>query len=215
MPRRSVKIRLNFRRMIRDQKKHHEEEEVDKNMGENPQYRALKITIKFVCAFGLLVLLIVQSYQRITYFLTVPTYISSSVVRQQEATFPTFTLCADSSIAYDLDALGKHGLTKSDYTCGSKGTGNEKCPVWTSNQSDVSPIEVYDDSTFAIQKMVEKITIQTMTPDQLGSYLLVLNKDNLEKNVIPNYHRSLGQCSTLSLEEGIRQRGVRYVELKM
>lgn len=180
------------------------------------EFQAWKLTIKFVCAFGLSVLLIVQSYQRIAYFLTVPTYISSSVVRQQEATFPTFTLCADSSIAYDLDNLAKHGLTKNDYTCGSKGTaGNENCPVWTSNMSNVSPIEVYDDSTYSIQKMVETITIQTMTPDQLGSYLLVLNKDNLEKNVIPNYHRSLGQCSTLSLEESIRQRGVRYVELKI
>ena len=76
-------------------------------------------------------------------------------------------------------------------------------------------MEAYEDITYSIDQMVEKITIQTMTPDTLGSYILVLNEKNLGKNVIPAYHRSLGRCHTLSLEEGIRVRGIRYVELNV
>ena len=55
-----------------------------------------------------------------------------SVVKQTEATFPTFTLCAESAIAYKKDVLSKHGLVKTDYICGSKGIGNKKCAIWKS-----------------------------------------------------------------------------------
>ena len=84
-----------------------------------------------------------------------------------------------------------------------------------SNFTNVSPFEVYQEVTHSINQMVEKITIYTMTADTLGSYKLVLNKQNLERNVVPGYHRSLGRCHTLSLQEAIQQRGIRYVELKM
>ena len=92
---------------------------------------------------------------------------------------------------------------------------NEFLSYFHRNLTNVSPIELYHELTYSITEMVEKITIYTMTADTLGSYKLVLNKQNLERNVIPGYHRSLGRCHTLSLQEAIRQRGIRYIELKM
>ena len=107
-------------------------------------YKFLRSTIKIIGGTALFFLLAFQSLQRISYYLTVPTYISSryifisipkqkfldfqgfklyfleskiqlsilfsSVVKQSEATFPTFTLCSDPTIAYKPDALSKHGL---------------------------------------------------------------------------------------------------------
>ena len=54
-----------------------------------------------------------------------------------------------------------------------------------SNLTNVSPFEFYQEVTHSITEMVEKITIYTMTADTLGSYKLVLNEQNLERNMIP------------------------------
>ena len=75
------------------------------------------------------------------------------------------------------------------------------------NLTNVSPIELYHELTYSITEMVEKITIYTMTADTLGSYKLVLNKQNLERNVRPGYHRSLGRCHTLSLQARLYKLG--------
>ena len=53
-------------------------------------------------------------------------------MRQQDATFPTFTICPESSFAYKKDVILKHGYTHyNDYNCGGKGTQRKKpCPFW-------------------------------------------------------------------------------------
>ena len=56
--------------------------------------------------------------------------------------------------------------------------------VSLSNLTNVSPFEMYQEVVHSINEMVEKITIYTMTADTLGSYKLVLNKQNLERNVV-------------------------------
>jgi hypothetical protein len=81
----------------------------------------------------LAIMFLAQGYKRIEYYLSKPTYISTSVVKQQEATFPTFTMCPEGGSAYKQEVLSKHGLNKtSDYNCGSKGVVNTNCPFWTS-----------------------------------------------------------------------------------
>ena len=55
-----------------------------------------------------------------------------SVVKQTEATFPTFTLCAESAISYKKDVLSKHGLKRKDYACSHGGSQSGKCPIWRS-----------------------------------------------------------------------------------
>ena len=142
-----------------------------------------------------------------------------SVVKQQDATFPTFTICPESSFAYKKDVITKHGYTHyNDYNCGGKGTSRTKpCPFWITNSSteNISPYDFFEEITHSVTEMIESITVHTLIPDTLGGYKMVLEGRNLEKNVETQYHRPFGRCYTLSLEENIRQKGVRYLELKM
>ena len=74
---------------------------------------------------------------------------------------------------------------------------------------------MYEDMTYSFNQMVKEIEISTLTEDELGDYKISLSGENLERNVVPSYHRSLGRCHTLSLTENIRKRGVRYVQLNL
>ena len=92
----------------------------------------LKNFILVLSTILLTFLLGIQSLYRIDYYRTSPTYITSSVVNQKDATFPTFTICLDSSESYKDDVAIKHGLVNGwkDYNCG--GALKPACPIWTS-----------------------------------------------------------------------------------
>ncbi len=56
------------------------------------------------------------------------------MVKQQEATFPTFSMCPESSKAYKKDVIEKHGYDSfAKYNCRSIANLRKGiCPYWTS-----------------------------------------------------------------------------------
>ena len=103
-------------------------------------------------------------------FLQGPTYMSSEIVPQKEAEFPAMTVCPQTK-EYKEDVLRKHGIpTHKQY--------NDKGPdlMWSSNQTDVSEIDLFKLATHRFDELVKRFYIRFFDADVSCTYFLKLSK---------------------------------------
>ena len=79
-----------------------------------------------------------------------PTYISSVIMAQREAAFPAMTVCPGAG-GYKLDVLKENGIESiSDYN------NNKGACTWSSNDSSVSEVELFEKATYDLDELVKR-----------------------------------------------------------
>ena len=79
-----------------------------------------------------------------------PTYISSVIMAQREAAFPAMTVCPGAG-GYKLDVLQENGIKSiSDYN------NNKGACTWSSNDSSVSEVELFEKATYNLDELVKR-----------------------------------------------------------
>ena len=110
---------------------------------------------------GILVLsglLIIQTIQCVTKFISGPTYFSTKYMEQKFSDFPAISICPSGSL-YKSDILAAHGIP-------SKKSYNYKYNLtWSSNDSNTSPIELFHLITYDFNEMVRSIKIRYFKAD--------------------------------------------------
>ena len=96
---------------------------------------------------------------------------STHMAAQNKASFPAMTFCAV-PYGYKDDVLLKHGIANKwvGYCSHTKGVMN-----WTSSNSSVSETKLFKIATFAIDELVEEVTIRLFKAKVVGP-LGVLHK---------------------------------------
>ena len=93
-------------------------------------------------------------------FMEGPTYISSDIVSQKDAAFPAVTVCPISN-GYKEDVLKAHGIEKvDDYNYHKSETWS-----WSSNQTDVTEVELFYLATTRLDELVKKFFIRFFKAD--------------------------------------------------
>ena len=110
-------------------------------------------------------LLIIQTKQCVTKFISSPTYISTTYVEQKFADFPAISMCPSGS-NYKSDVLASHGIPNiKDY--------NYKYNLtWSSNDSNTSPNELFNQITYDFSELVDKINIRYLKSDSVRMKLI-------------------------------------------
>ena len=92
-----------------------------------------------------------------------PTYISSQIVPQNKADFPTITICPNTihGYGYKEDILEAHGIPDiHQYIDGYNNNLN-----WTSNQTDVTEAHLFQMATYEIDEVIKKIFVRFLKAD--------------------------------------------------
>ena len=82
-----------------------------------------------------------------------PTYISSDIVAQKDASFPAMTICPEGG-GYKEDVLQQNGINSiKDYNY-------KKIDTWSSNDSKVSEVELFEKATYNFNELVKRVYIR-------------------------------------------------------
>ena len=83
-----------------------------------------------------------------------PTYISSVIMAQSEAAFPAMTVCPGDG-GYKLDVLKENGIESiSEYN------SNKGACTWSSNDSSISEVELFEKATYDLDELVKTFYIR-------------------------------------------------------
>ena len=122
---------------------------------------AKKFMKKGIKIIGILVLsglLIIQTIQCVSKFISEPTYFSTKYMEQKFSDFPAISICPSGSL-YKSDILAAHGIP-------SKKSYNYKYNLtWSSNDSNTSPIELFNLITYDFRELVSSIKIRYLKAD--------------------------------------------------
>ena len=104
-------------------------------------------------------LLIIQTIQCVTKFISGPTYFSTKYVEQKFSDFPAITICPSPSEGYKSDILASHGIPS------VKSYNYKYNQTWSSNDSNTSPIELFNLITYDFGELVHSIKIRYLKSD--------------------------------------------------
>ncbi len=99
----------------------------------------------FVFCFGILMF---QAAQCVRKFLDHKTGTADKYAHVSKAPFPVLTICPP--YPYDSEQLTNHGVTRSQIQWKAN---------WISNQSDVDPVQFYDDVVLDLEKLVKHVDV--------------------------------------------------------
>jgi len=174
----------------------------------------LKIGQKFLYFFALILLVVILAFQTIQCvlkFMQGPTYISSEIVPQKEAEFPAMTVCPETE-KYKLDVLESHGIPSiKDYNDGRK-----KNLTWSSNQTDVSDMELFQLATNRFDELLKRFYIRFFEENPATGKAntdLDLSDPESDPSVQEQRHRSFGRCYTIHPAEEFRKLGLYYFKI--
>ena len=96
-----------------------------------------------------------------------------------------------------------------------------KVKNWTSNDTGVSPQQLFLDATYSFNERIRGIKVRYLVSNHTtGSISEWLNINELNTGqgsdlVTEQRHRTLGRCYTFQLDESRLRRGVYYVKIKL
>ena len=121
----------------------------------------LTLFLNFMLQYFLYVFL--QVAQCLVKYSKGPTYISSKILDQKEATFPAMTICPEND-GYKLDVLQAHGIKSIDQY------NNNVNLNWTSNQTGVSEAQLFELATFRLDELVKELYIRLFKANPVRKY---------------------------------------------
>ena len=95
-----------------------------------------------------------------------PTYISSVIMAQREAAFPAMTVCPGAG-GYKLDVLKENGFESiSDYN------HNKGACTWSSNDSSVSEVDLFEKATYDLDELVKRFYIRFFLANPVSCWII-------------------------------------------
>ncbi|XP_040580132.1 uncharacterized protein [Lepeophtheirus salmonis] len=174
--------------------------------------RMLKRFIYVFLLFGLTLILLLQSAQCLAKYLDHPTYMSSTIVDQTESEFPALTVCPNIK-GYKPEVLAANGFAEeADYNDAVDGRKIR----WTSNNSDVSPLQLYDTASYTLNELVGQFYIRYFCKIAgIFGKEIPVRQDN-PRMFTEQRHRSYGKCYTIypGYQLKVKERAVYYMHLK-
>ena len=116
------------------------------------------LTFKIIGIFVLSGLLVIQTIQCVTKFISSPTYVSTKYVELKFSDFPAISMCPSGSI-YKSEVLASHGIPN------IKAYNYKYDLTWSSNNSNTSPTELFNQITYDFSELVDKINIRYLKSD--------------------------------------------------
>ena len=118
------------------------------------------LTFKIIGISVLSGLLIIQTIQCAKKFISEPTYFSSKYTEQKFSDFPAISICpSPSGSPYKSDILASHGIPN------VKSYNYKNNLTWSSNDSNTSPIELFNLITYDFRELVHSIKIRYLKSD--------------------------------------------------
>ena len=105
--------------------------------------------------------------------------------------------------------LQKHGIAS------IKRYNNKENLNWISNQTQVSPQQLFLDSTFSVEEIVKKINIRFIKADEKGIFHENIGIHDYQNLIKEQQHRKFGRCYTLSPDSRMRSLGIYYIKLQL
>ena len=87
--------------------------------------------------------------------------------------------------------------------------------TWTSNDTDVSPQQLFQEATFSLKDIVKKIYIRFLKADENGTFHEDIGIENSSNLIKEQQHRKFGRCYTLSPDSRMRGLGIYYIKLQL
>ena len=133
--------------------------------------------IKIVSLFSLLFFLSLKIFQCVEKYNERPLYLSSNFVNQKKAGFTALTICPNAIYengvyygqpGYKFNILQKHGIsnTKNYNIQSSKSIDVDL--NWTSNNSKISQLELFDEVTYKVHELVQRVKISTLSLNEVS-----------------------------------------------
>ena len=114
----------------------------------------LKKATKYTFILVLLIVLLVKITSCLMKFIESSTYTASKFVNQDQAEFPSMTICSnDGENGYKKDVLNFHGI-QNYINCDSNNLS------WTSKIENITEMELYDKVTYKFHELVSKVHIR-------------------------------------------------------
>ena len=87
--------------------------------------------------------------------------------------------------------------------------------TWTSNDTKLTPQQLFLDATYSLDEIVKGIKIRHLTADDSGSFKEILQLEEKATWITPQYHRSFGRCYTFYPEKYNRDLGIYYIKIEL
>ena len=83
--------------------------------------------------------------------------------------------------------------------------------VWSSNDTTVDDESLFQQATYSLAEIVQRIYVRFITADSNGKTATEINLDGRSNSFKEQRHRKFGRCYTLQPEKYIRKLGVYYL----
>ena len=103
----------------------------------------------------------------------------------------------------------KHGVAS------IKRYNNKENLNWISNNTQISPQQLFLESTFSVEEIVKKINIRFIKADEKGIFHENIGIRDYQNLIIEQQHRKFGRCYTLSPDSRMRSLGIYYIKLQL
>ena len=87
--------------------------------------------------------------------------------------------------------------------------------VWTSNDTETTPQQLFFDVTYSLRDIVERIYVRYITADENGKTSDDLSLLESSDMVTEQRHRKFGRCYTIYPDAKIRKLGIYYFKFKL
>ena len=174
----------------------------------------------------------------IVVFNTWPIYTATNIIPQENAQFPDLSICSLSSgykelvlqvrqlkfrKSYYISRCLKINHMNNWYFIYFKEHGiasikryNYKENLnWTSNNTDISPQQLFLNATYSLTDIVKKIDLRFLKSDEKGMFTEKLNLQKSNNLIQEQRHRKFGRCYTLSPDSRMRRLGIYYIKIQL
>ena len=88
--------------------------------------------------------------------------------------------------------------------------------TWTSNNTKVTPQQLFLDATYSFKEMVQNIRVRYIKSKENGAFSnFSLNLDDNHDWVNEQRHRKFGRCYTIYPDKNSRILGIYYIKLEL
>ena len=86
---------------------------------------------------------------------------------------------------------------------------------WTSNDTQVSPQELFESATFSFKEIVRSLSIRTISEDTDGTFYQTADPIEFASSIIEQRHRKFGRCYTFYPKMSQQKLGIYYVKVEL
>ena len=115
-----------------------------------------------ILLIGFFVAQVIRSLEK---YFAYPTYVSTKIVNQANADFPAITICPIPSSGYKSKVLKENGIESV-----KRYNSDEYDLSWSSNNSKVNEVELFDLATCSLKELVQGVFIRYNRADPVSKF---------------------------------------------